>query len=121
MNTLAIVALVVAIVGFFSSTIVQFLPITSGIGVLVLIGLVALLGLCLGIAALRQIARTNEKGKVLAWLAIILVSLRLIGIGLILTLGFALSPRGSEAGTGDASISDAQQQAWLEEHNSNRQ
>lgn len=103
MNKLAIAALVVSVISFFSQF---FSPLLSGLGeqgALILFYTIPIVGLILGIVALRQIRRTGEKGKVIAWIAIGLASVRVIGIILLLGLGAALSyPSGSEAGDSTA-------------------
>ncbi|MEK7612987.1 MAG: DUF4190 domain-containing protein [Patescibacteria group bacterium] len=88
MNKFSIVAIILSVISFLDGLLVQFI---SGLAYApYTLYLLPLLGLIFGISALRQIARTREKGKVVAWIAVILSGLKIAGIVLLLLLGAAL-------------------------------
>jgi len=102
MNKLAITALIVGVLSFFSQYLLLLL---SGIGeqaVLILFYLIPIVGLILGVVALRQIRRTGEKGKIIAWISIALTSIYLIGVVLLMLLGLAVSAQNTNVTLGDA-------------------
>ena len=97
-NKLAIVVVVSAVLGFFA------FPLLAGIiGMYAIaIPLVPVVGVILGIVALRQIKYSGEKGKVAAWIGTTVSALQLFGFALLMLLGVAVTAQNSNVTFADA-------------------
>ncbi|HEY4501172.1 MAG TPA: DUF4190 domain-containing protein [Candidatus Paceibacterota bacterium] len=92
MNKLAISAFVIIVIelligllGFIDNDSYR----TTTVAIRPFLWPLSLLAFILGVIALRQIARTNENGKTLAWLAIVIAGFKVLS-----TAGFLLTSFG---------------------------
>jgi hypothetical protein len=99
MNKTAVTALVVSIAGYVIGALLIYVPsLTQDLGdvgqVIIVPALVPIIALALGIVSLRQISHSGKRGRSMAWAAIALSLVFLLGIVLVVLLLIAAAKAG---------------------------